>query len=181
MKVAILLFTFGVSLTQAVVFDCYFSDVTFTNVGTVYTCDKPTIINTGSSLEIRGTHKAGKSNSDVEGLIIGNQPLSEVPNGLKNFFPNLKMFYVKNSNLSSISSSDLQYPELLYFRVYFNKLSKIEGNLFENNPKLIYIDFYFNQIKNVGYDLLTGLNDLELVDFRNNPCIDKLARNSTEI
>jgi hypothetical protein len=181
MNFTILLFTFGVSLTQAVVFDCIFQNVVFSVGGDVYSCFLPTITNTGSTLEIRGTHKVGKSNSDVEGFYINNQPLNEIPNGLNNFFPNLNVFFVVNLNLSSISSNDLQYPELLYFRALNSKLENIDGNLFENNPKLVYIDFELNQIKNVGNDLLTGLNDLEEIDFRNNPCINKRAMNPTEI
>jgi hypothetical protein len=164
------------------VFDCQFGNYGFYLVGNFYSCNSNTT-GTGSTLEIRGKHGFGKNNFDVEGLLIHDQPFNEILKGLllETYFPNLKTITISRSNLSSISSNDLQYPKLLYFKVYTNKLTTIDGNLFENNPNLVYIDFDENQIQHVGYDLLTGLNDLKEIDFRNNPCINKRARNQTEI
>jgi hypothetical protein len=81
----------------------------------------------------------------------------------------------------TLSARVLQFPKLIFVYFGYNEITNIEKNLFENNPKLVQINFYDNNIKHVGYDLLKGLNDLEEVDFRVNPCVNKRARNQTEI
>jgi hypothetical protein len=162
-------------------FDCQFRSHSFNYVGSFYTCFS-TITGTGSTLlEIKGTHEAGKSDSDIEGLIFENQPLNDMPKGIENYFLNLKAIYIINSNLASISPSDLPFPKLVYFFPQSNKISSVDGNLFVNNPKLIRIGFNNNEIQHVGRDLLTGLKDLKYVDFRVNPCINKEANTPEEI
>jgi hypothetical protein len=181
MKSAVLVFIFGFSLTQAMVIDCYFSNYGFSDFpGSMYTCSRPNISGSGSVSEING-HSYGKSNYDVGGFYVSEQPLVEIPKGLGNFFRNLKHFRIYKTNISSISSSDIQFPKLMYFYAQYNKIISVDGDLFENNPNLVQIDFTNNKIQHVGHDLLTGLNDLKLVNFFMNPCINKIAKTPEQI
>jgi hypothetical protein len=163
-----------------VVIHCYFRIQDFVYLKNAYICDRATIIYGNGSVhdsvsEIAGTHIAGKKNKDVESLQIINGKLYKIPSGIEKFFPNLRLLWLQGSNLSSLSSTDLQFPSLIAFRVSNSKLKTVDGNLFENNPNLNYIALDFNQIKNVGYNLLTGLKYLKEVNFRINPCISTLA------
>jgi hypothetical protein len=143
-------------------------------VGDLYVCHA-TVINDDSTLQIRGTHATGKSNADVEGLNYESQPLTEIPEELKNFYPNLKALIINHSNVSRVSAKNLQFPKLQLLSIYYNKLTSLDGNLFVNNPKLIFISLDGNQIKHVGHDLLTDLNNLNLVFLFNNPCVNQEA------
>jgi hypothetical protein len=100
MKIAILISSFGFSLTQAVIFDCRFQNFDFEEpyAGILYSCDS-TVINSGSALNIRGIHEDGKGNSDVAGLAIRSQPLNRIPRGIDKIFSNLKAIFISNSNL----------------------------------------------------------------------------------
>jgi hypothetical protein len=186
MKIAILLFVFGISsLTNAIVIICDFKNVEtgfFIPLGTFCTCNFPNITGTCMVSEVKGNHISAKNDSDVESVDIYRQPFKEIPKGIENFFPNLKVFQIRNTGLLSVSSRDLlPFPKLIYFDVWNNKISTINGNLFENNPKLICISFELNEVQNVEHDLLTGLNDLQVVSLRLNSCINEWARNQTEI
>jgi hypothetical protein len=179
-RFSILIFFIGFSMSRAVLFNCIYEDFDWEFIGKVYTC-KPQISYTESSLEVTGDHISGKSDIDVEGLLMGIEPMTKLPESLENFFPNLKGLSIEASNLGSILASDLQFPNLNYLSIGNSKITNLDDDLFTNNPKLKYIDFSNNPIENIGHDLLNGLDELEQASFLNNECVNLEAKTPEEV
>lgn len=152
-------------------------------IGNVYHCNPQVSSTQDRTLtEVRGNHLSGRTNSDVEYLLIYNQNLNYVPDHIQAFFPNLRGVEWFNSNLLEVSASDLrQFPNILIFSAFVNKLITIESDLFEFTPHLQWISFYNNLIQHVGYDLLSNLTDLQTISFETNPCINEYAVGSPAI
>lgn len=144
-------------------------------LGGIYTCEVK-VIDSTSDLVIVGEHNDGKGNSDLEGLNIWNQNLEKIPQGVDNFFTNVKALQVYSSKLQTITSENLeQFPKLEVISIRKNGIISLDGNLFENTPNLRFIDFSENLIQHIGRDLLKNLNNLSDVRFIANPCINEVA------
>ena len=172
------------TLANGLIFKCTFEVQEWTSVGRLYTCSQVVILGyeVRKSLEsVEGVHTATNKNSDVEALIISDQVLIEIPTNVNTFFPNLKAILIYNTNLRTISSDDLPFPNLEYFASMLNKLQAIDGELFMNTPKLTTISFYKNSLEHVGENIFKGLNDLAYVNFRENTCVDAGAWTTLEI
>ena len=61
------------------------------------------------------------------------------------------------------------------------ELTTIDGDAFKHTPKLYYIDFDGCGVQHVGHDLVTHLDDLGIMKFGFNPCVDREAFNRDEI
>lgn len=163
------------TLANGLVFKCTFEIQDWTSVGRLYTCSQTVILGyeVRKSLEsVVGVHTASNENYDVEALIISDQVLLEIPPNVNSFFPNLKAILIYNTNLRTISSDDLPFPNLEYFASMLNKLQAIDGELFMNTPKLTTVSFYKNSLEHVGENIFKGLNDLAYVNFQENTCVD---------
>lgn len=161
----------------ALQFECRFTMFYPTVIGDRYTCDA-TVVNSGSaSLEsVTGDHESGKSNEDVEYLYINQQNLASVPGGISDFFKNLDALLIRSSSLVSISANDLRpFPRLVFLYLDRNQLTAIDGDLFMHTPLLQLVYFSSNQIQHIGYGLVTNLNSLRTLNFKNNVCIDQSA------
>lgn len=161
----------------AIQFECRFAMFYPTVIGDRYTCDA-TVINTdSSSLEsVTGDHESGKSNDDAEYLYINQQNLASVPEGIDVFFKNLDALLVRSSSLASISANDLRpFPRLLFLYLDRNQLTTIDGDLFTYTPLVQLVYFSSNQIQHIGHGLVTSLNSLRTLNFKNNVCINQSA------
>lgn len=166
------------------IFNCQYQVTLWAKVGTAYKCEA--IVNIAGNdkflVEVRGNHLVGKSDADVEALAIRNQDLSKFPKGIEHFFPNLRIIFLHNSNLWSLSAEDLRpFPGLMYLNIDSNKIVSLDGNLFQFTPRLLYIDFEGNFLYHVGIGIFSGLNYLQTVNFKANPCINLLADAPHEI
>lgn len=143
------------------------------------------ISNNSTTLEsVQGNHLSGKSNTDVEFLLVQNDPIDneELPRNIHTFFPNLLLIRWVSGNLKTVSADDLlPFPNLTGFSVWINKIESIEGNLFEHTPKLKWIDFQSNRITNVGPGIFDNLDQLRTIYFVQNYCIDQNAFTLQEI
>lgn len=98
------------------------------------------------------------------------------PRNLEDFFPNLDFILIENDQLTSISSEDLApWPNLAVFVAAYNSIESLDSDLFQHSSKLVQISFSNNFIQNVGLNLLSNLNEVAWIDFRNNPCINTVA------
>jgi hypothetical protein len=147
----------------------------------LYSCDVTKIELTGSTSiqAVTGTHKYGKTYKDVK-LIKFSWPavdcshLHFIPQNIDRYFKNiigLAFYFCKLKDLTGDELKDLHNLE--WFSVHHDPIDRIPGNLFENNRKLRFVSFYSDNITKVGPDLLSGLEHLEMVDFRKNACIDE--------
>lgn len=161
---------------QAIHFDCTFLTLT-PIVGTRYSC-LAEVINSGSSSldNVTGIHDTGRSNDDVGFLLILDQNVPFVPEGIAEFFKNLDVLVIDSSSLMTISANDLRpFPGLLYLQLYDNQLASLDGDLFTHTPQLQAVFFSQNRIEHIGHDLVTNLNNLTTLFFTNNICINTFA------
>lgn len=169
---------------HSVVLTCYFYNKYLSNENR-YIC----AINFGGSqsrettevTEIIGNHTFGKTNNDVK-VYESYDQIKFLPKGLEKFFPNLNSILLYNS-FNSISSADLApWPNLILFSYTTNPATSIDGDLFKNSLKLRSVEFKSNyRLENVGANLLSNLNELTLVDFRGNLCINITATTPEQI
>lgn len=170
---------------DAVQFDCYFEYDTLDFVGSVYSC-WVTVTSLGSTTleNVTGIHQwyPSNTNDDVEFLNIRNQNLPFVPQGIVIFFKNLRAIQISDTRMISISAQDLQpFPELEYLFLSGHNLTSLDGDLFSCTPLLKFIFLALNQIQHIGHDLVTNLDNLENLDLQANICINKVARNRTDV
>lgn len=168
---------------ETVEFDCIFQTYYPAIVGDRYTCNAIVTDSGSTSLEsVRGVHQTGKTNDDVGYLYINQQSLPFVPGGIADFFKNLDVLVIQQSSLASISASDLQpFPRLLFLYLIGNQLTSLDGDLFKYTPLLQYANFNSNQIQRIGHDLVTNLNNLMVMNFYENVCIQQGASTRDEV
>lgn len=165
--------------TNAVLFHCEFGFFYHWIISSHYYCATTVSFNGSTSVESVGgmeNHLEGKTNDDVGWLFMDRDYSPFFPSGIERFFKNLKAITIVRAGLKSISASDLQpFPDLIYVHLDYNNLTAIDGNLFLFNPRLQVVYMGHNQLEYIGSDLVNHLNDLRLLDLRNNTCISKYA------
>jgi hypothetical protein len=152
----------------------------------LYTCAPITVdfsANSTHATSYNGTHKDGKSASDVRMVhfVPSFNFFPTFPRGFLKIFPNLDALKFAGRQWNSLKGDELEeYPNLVYFTVRQASLVRIPGNLFALNPKMRHIEFYDNKIEHVGEGLLDHLKNLSRVDFENNVCINKAATSPSQ-
>lgn len=131
-------------------------------------------------LRITGNHLNGMSNRDVEGF-FARRELSEIPEGIERFFPNLKGFDMFSSQLETISKKVLKFPNLRALFLGGNNLVSLDGDLFAFTRRLQLIAIQANSLQHIGHNLLTNLNLLHRVNLLDNPCISQQAFNRPQV
>lgn len=175
------------STVDAVHFNCgrfMYLDRYFVELITQYICMPGVTMGTSTALEsVIGDHWTEYlSNDDVEGLIIANQNMPFVPQGIDSFFKNLKALEYSSTLLLSLSAEDLRpLPQLEFIVLYRTYLTSFNGDLFLYNPLLKSIDLSWNGIQHIGENFVTNLDYLERLDFYGNYCVDTGARNRTAV
>lgn len=180
-------FLAAVSVTHEVTLYCDFKYYNLNIIRLDYICFVKVIESDGNLthvLSVTGNHLFGRSNADVLGLSLNpdSTKFDHIPKGLENFFPNLLGFQWVNGNLQGVSADDLKpFRNLQIFRVYHNKLTSLDDDLFKHTSKLREISFSSNHLEHIGLGLLDSLNDLTSIYFSNNPCINFYATKPVEI
>lgn len=161
----------------AVNIQCYFQDIGFVIIGTAYSCEAvPTLTGSTNIESVTGNHQTGYSNDNVQALRILTQIMPFFPGGIADHFKNLKFIAIFNSNLMTISASDLRpFPQLEMLWLEENNLVNIDGDLFSFNPRLKLIHLSSNGISRIGHDLITHLDELIHLSLFNNNCISRTA------
>lgn len=133
---------------------------------------------------VNGSHLEGRSEKNVMSIIFKDlENLNYIPKNLLQFFPNLISISSYNTNLSRISSSDLEsYSELKFFTLMNSKISYLPSDLFKFNTKLESILISENgYLDHVGKKLLENLKYLKKADFNGNQCIHFYADTPEQI
>lgn len=163
------------SIGQSAIINCEFKMLYFTSAKYVYGCLTTKVASSGNLEkieELQGTHMAGKANKDVLGFNEIGASMQYIPSNFADFFPNLVAIALWGP-LLRLTASDLKpFPNLLQFTSSFGRFTSIEGDLFQYTTKLKIIQINNGKLENVGSNLLSGCNDLEILDFRKHTCID---------
>lgn len=170
--------------TESWILSCNFGDVTWTYVGSTYTCTGVLIATDELNVtSVNGTHAEGRIDSDVQAIALSNQDVRELPANFEFFFPNLTVLSGSNLNLTNVSIADLApHPNLRLLVLPNNHLETLEGNTFSSNPALEYINFSNNQLRNFGPNIFNSLPELKTVRLLNNICFNQyIDNNATEI
>lgn len=128
-----------------------------------------------------GVHENDHTNSDVDFLLISNQPhetlitVNFFPRGLYKLFANLSSLWISDAKLMQISRQDLFGLEnLKELWLPHNELKLVPSDLLVGMTKLKNINLANNQIEIMSSDLLKPVlrNGLKSVNFCQNPKID---------
>jgi hypothetical protein len=168
--------------------DCVYGMVNYAVVGSSYRCVTTNVPASSNQTVtgVTGTHTSGRNNSHVNGIkIFGNHTLSFIPRGIKNFFPNINVLDMAYMAFETLHGDELDEiaPQLRIFFCYNGSLTSISSRFFESTQKLLSIGFSHNEIERVGRNLFTPVNVTQLtyLHFRDNPCVNRGADNSTTI
>lgn len=117
--------------------------------------------------EVSDNHLAGYSNINVTSIDFSNQVVRLAPTNLEEFFPNLALYQLYNTQTEVIHPNETnKLPELKYYMNQANpKLTKIPPNMFADNLKLVGIAFNVgdHQIQHVAYNVFDHLDHLTML------------------
>ena len=116
----------------------------------------------------------GRTNRhDCQGLLIADQTVNFLPQGLEKFFPNIKSIWITNSKLKKITKNDLKpFKALMDLWLSNNDIVELDGDLFEFNRKLNAFSMEGNsKLKHVGEGIFNDFN-LHQVYFGNCGCVN---------
>ncbi|KAJ6636491.1 Leucine-rich repeat-containing protein 15 [Pseudolycoriella hygida] len=181
--VAVLTLAINIEASFALTIDCTFRDFYYQGVGNIYHCRAAVVFDDNVRDEItavRGAHKNGNTNYDVEGLYIFNKSIDIFPTKIQDFFPNIKALHFPGNLISNISNKNLiPFPNLQYLDLHGNKISSLDSDLFSGLDSLKLIRLSHNNIKHIGRDIILPKN-CAIILFRN-PCVHEYASTEDEI
>jgi hypothetical protein len=163
-------------------FECVFSTYSDYNfVGNLYFCKvKNFPIVTESNFKLThptGSHSSGKSNSDVQGFYLHSSQftVNYFPQGLDEYFSNLKSIRFSHVKIKEVHQSDLRpFAELIVLSFYVNQIEYIEKDLFKFNKKLKLVQFETNQLTYIDSNVFDQLN-LKYLYLGENKCMNMNA------
>jgi Leucine-rich repeat (LRR) protein len=116
-----------------------------------------------------GNHKRGKRDSDVNSLIISNQDVKYIPNGISNHFPQLKELTIENSGLVKINQAPLRnLPHLNKLIIRGNDIYHIEPTALNDIPQLEHLDLSQNNIMDIPIKFLEEMPKLKILNLNDN-------------
>lgn len=119
--------------------------------------------------QVKGNHIKGKSNSDIVELVIKDQNASFVPINVKDYFPNIISYEVKNSSLTDIARNYFAGLKKIETVVLVNNLLKtLNSDVFNDLNNLKHIRLSGNQLTKLHFKLFANNADLEVIMFDNN-------------
>ena len=184
MNLLIAFILLGVASCSGVVLDCSFMNHT-TNWGTKYSCVVNTLRTTlkdRTVIGIKGEHLPGKSNTDVQKVMIKNQFCPYIPIGIGEFFTNLEVLYIMKSNVDHLTSSDLNgLDKLKIFDVSHNPITKLHKEYFIGHESLEIISFYDCTLMSIEKGVLDPLINLKEGHFELNVCVNYKGDDESKI
>ncbi|CAG9811219.1 unnamed protein product [Chironomus riparius] len=147
---------------------CSFELYMFNTGDTFYQCViEHQKIPQNKKLRFIGLHMTGKSDLDVTFVEFRDCICPRIPQGLKNYFENLKILGFYNSKLKELVKDDFEdYEDLERFICERNLVKFLPGDLFEGTKKLKYIKFFNNNIEIIEPTILDSLDSLKYANFK---------------
>lgn len=142
----------------------------------VYECrDATTQITSKNDTVVTGRagmrHFYGKDDASVGSLWMTETKVFYFPTKIESVFPNLIAISITNCQLKEIHQSDLKpFSKLEKIFVQSNNLAVLEQELFKYNPKIMRMNFADNNIVHVESSVFINLQNLQFLNFNNNPC-----------
>lgn len=120
-------------------------------------------------------HIQGKTNADIEMIIINITPINNVT-GIPfhvgtNWLPQLIGVDISGDGITSIGAEELkQFANIIYLHISARNIVSLDGDLFINTPNIEVLLVQYASITNVGHNLLDNLKHLKVVAFAI-PCL----------
>jgi hypothetical protein len=167
-----------VSVTSSITLDCrYTSWTTQTPWQYIYYACEAQVRGNGFVVTgVSQNHLQGKSDSDVETVLIENHFIGQFPKNIEEFYPNIKALSFIKCGIKTVSSADLRpFPMLDYIDLSESSIEALGSDLFVHNPGLKLMYFHYNKIRHVGHNLFTPISELPIMQtfFNGNLCIDE--------
>lgn len=106
-------------------------------------------------------------------LDLGQNLIQTIHPNAFNTLVSLENLYLGNNRLQNLHADTFnQLPVLRSIFLNINPLRTIEGRLFANNPRLQQVFMYSSEVHAIGSDFLDNLEQLSIIDLRENDCID---------
>lgn len=162
------------STFDALILDCTYSMRNLWWIKNLYTC-KARVVFVGDQrfvTQVSQNHLSGRGNSQVQGLLIENQPMTYVPGNIHYFFMNLEALNIYNCGVNYLRREDINnLPRLRQLYLYYNNIHELGNNLFEGNPSMKHMSFTSNPIKHIAHNVFDYLYSLETLDMASATCI----------
>lgn len=166
-KVMLMIFVLLASVQSitAIAFKCEFVQVGWKFVPDAKTCAGKNVDIKMRNVEIEMINdKSSAKDLSVDAFWIEKQVVHYLPKGIEKFFPNLKSFEIKKSELKEISKFDLSpFPELIRLASESNQLEFVESDLLMYNSKIRYVSFIDNKLFIIGHDLFEPTTNIVYV------------------
>lgn len=161
------------SKVQTEEFGCVYGKFTYFNYERPYACNIKKINCQAQANALKIKHLAGKSDRDLTVVQYqGDRSCKRIPRGFQNLMSNLEALYFKGCGIKTVSKADLSpLPKLILLHLGDNKISYLEGNLFQANLKLKYVVFEKNELSFVSPSLFDNFVSITLASFYGNPCV----------
>jgi hypothetical protein len=170
----VLLIVSFLQLSFAITIECEFKD-SYTFFDTFYACEVKRLSTTFDNRTItqaNGIHEQGKSHSEVEMFFTSKQNCPYLPLNVGAIFPNLKIYFVRNSNVQHLMVGDLKgMKNLEIFDVSYNPIDQISTDFFVGFEHIKKISFYDCHLKKINRGSFDTLKNLEGLYFDLNPCV----------
>lgn len=158
------------SATSAINFDCK-----FVKISSELHCRIDSYTEEENQV-LTAVNGSAKAYPKVKGILfdLRGKNLDYFPKGIEKFFPNLLDISISYGNIKKLNGDEFEHwKDLEEFRFDHTNLEIVPGNLFSKNKKLENIILSNNKIKVIGAELLDGLDELSVVSFLGNVCIDQ--------
>lgn len=157
---------FSIGVLQSIGIDLKCVFVTYTFDGYNCKAENLKIENQDTAVtDIKGSHLASKSNSNVAVLYIpSSNCIKSIPSGISRFFPNLKKLEATDGSLKYLSQKSFAgLNSLQTIDIRGNLLSKIPDDTFDNLPKLEILILNENRIQKIELNTFEKLLSLKKV------------------
>lgn len=163
------------SVSSAFILNCSYSMLSVWTQPSKYFCSAQ-VIDDGDRYVtyVSQNHLLGRSNDDVEGLLIGSDTsMKRLALGIEKFFQNLEVMEIVDGAVVEVAPEALiGLPKLRQISLVNNLLKTIDSRLFEHNPLLKAISFARNPIAHVGFNAFDNLTELTTFAFYDTVCTE---------
>jgi Leucine rich repeat len=173
----------SLSLAEANVLQCSFSVTSKWNVVNAYTCIGNIIMTSDSPFitSMSGVHSTGRTNVDVQVVVIEGQNIRFFPRGLE-IFPKVQALSFNAAGILEISQADLApFPNLVQLQLNNNHITTLRRHTFESNTKLQFISINDNPLSHVAESVFDNLRQLSVLELRNTVCMNDFRSNRADV
>lgn len=174
----------SLGLAGANVLQCNFSVRSTWNVVNAYTCIGNIVMRSNSPTitSVTGVHAVGRSNADVQAVVIEGHDIRLFPRGFEVAFPKVQAISLNGVGISEISQADLAaFPNLVQLQLNDNAITEIRRLTFDSSPDLQFISINNNPLRHVAQNVFDNLRKLSVFELRNTVCLNESGQNRNDV